>query len=142
MLLLFSIQDPLRDTLYALQSLQGVIAGLAGYILLFNINAGSIYSRWWFDALFNFRKRNIYQLKGWTWLALAILLALLTVFIGTGPEGSGVKVNIQLAGIIFPHKPYKHNCIFWVITFCAFYAGEQPAASLSDRRSEAPCPAT
>jgi DHA1 family inner membrane transport protein len=23
----------------------------------------------------------------------------------------------------FPHKPYKHNCLFWVITFCAFYAG-------------------
>ena len=32
MLLLFSIQDPMVDTLYAYQSLQGVVAGLAGYL--------------------------------------------------------------------------------------------------------------
>ncbi|MEO5595249.1 MAG: FtsW/RodA/SpoVE family cell cycle protein [Chitinophagaceae bacterium] len=120
MLLLFSIQDPLTDTLYAFQSLQGVIAGLAGYTVLCNINAGRLYTRWWFDWMFNFKKRNVYQLKGWTWLALAILLAVLTVFIGTGPEGSGVKVNIQLGGIIF--QPGEITKYLLLIFLAAFFA--------------------
>jgi cell division protein FtsW (lipid II flippase)/cell division protein FtsI/penicillin-binding protein 2 len=133
MLLLFSIQDPLRDTLYAFQSLQGVIAGLAAYTVLCSINAGSLYTRWWFDWLFNFKKRNIYQLKGWTWLALAILLALLTVFIGTGPEGSGVKVNIQLGGIVFqPGEITKYLLLIFLAAF--FAANGDQIRNLSDIR--------
>ena len=133
MLLMFSIQDPLRDTLYAYQSLQGVIAGLAGYMLFCNINAAKIYTRWWFDALFNFRKKNIYQLKGWTWLAMAIGLALLTVFIGTGPEGSGVKVNIQLGGIVFqPGEITKYLLLVFLAAF--FASNSDQIRNLSDIR--------
>ncbi|HTE11708.1 MAG TPA: FtsW/RodA/SpoVE family cell cycle protein, partial [Chitinophagaceae bacterium] len=133
MLLLFSIQDPLRDTLYALQSLQGVIAGLLGFILLCNINAARLYTRWWFDGLFNFKKKSIYQLKGWTWLALAIGLALITVFIGTGPEGSGVKVNLQLGGIIFqPGEITKYLLLVFLAAF--FAANGDQIRNLSDTR--------
>jgi cell division protein FtsW (lipid II flippase)/cell division protein FtsI/penicillin-binding protein 2 len=133
MLLLFSIQDPLLDTLYAFQSLEGVAAGLAGYMILCNINIGRLYTRWWFDGLFNFKKRNIYQLKGWTWLALALLLALLTLVVGTGPEGSGVKVNIQFGGIVF--QPGEITKYLLLVFLAAFFAstGDQ-LRDLSDIR--------
>lgn len=133
LLLLFSIQDPLRDTLYAFQSLQGVIAGLVGYTILCHINAARLYTRWQFDALFNFKQKNSYQLKGWTWLALAIGLALLTSFIGRGPEGSGVKVNIQLGGLVF--QPGEITKYFLLIFLAAFFAstGDQ-LRQLSDIR--------
>ncbi|MFT3934527.1 MAG: FtsW/RodA/SpoVE family cell cycle protein [Chitinophagaceae bacterium] len=132
-LLLLSIPDPLTDTLYAWQSLQGVIAGLAIYTVLSGINIGKLYTRWWFDALFNFKKKNIYQLKGWTWLALAILLALTTAFIGTGPEGSGVKVNIQFGGLVFqPGEITKYLLLFFLAAF--FAANEDHIRNLSDIR--------
>ncbi|MEO5680994.1 MAG: FtsW/RodA/SpoVE family cell cycle protein [Chitinophagaceae bacterium] len=132
-LLLLSIQDPLADTLYAYQSLQGVIAGLAGYTLLCNINTAKLYSKWWFDALLNFKKRNVYQLKGWSWLALAIGLALLTAFIGTGPEGSGVKVNIQLGGLVFqPGEITKYLLLIFLAAF--FAANGDQIRQLSDTR--------
>ena len=133
LLLLFSIQDPLRDTLYAFQSLQGVIAGLLGYTLLCNINAGRLYTRWQFDALFNFKQKSNYQLKGFTWLALAISLALLTAVIGTGPEGSGVKVNIQLGGLVFqPGEITKYLLLIFLAAF--FAATADQLRQLSDIR--------
>lgn len=133
-LLLFSIPDPLTDTLYAFQSLEGVVAGLTLYTLLSGINIGKLYTRWWFDAVFNFRKKNIYQLKGWTWLALAILLALTTALIGTGPEGSGVKVNIQLGGFVFqPGEITKYLLLFFLAAF--FAANGDAIRNLSDIRS-------
>lgn len=132
-LLMFSIQDPLHDTLYALQQLQGVIAGLAAYTILCHVDTAKLYTRWWFDGLYNFKKRNIYQLKGWTWLTLAILLALLTVFIGTGPEGSGVKVNIQLGGIVFqPGEITKYLLLIFLAAF--FAANGDQIRNLSDIR--------
>ena len=132
-LLLLSIQDPLTDTLYAFQSLQGVIAGLTGYTILCSIHTGSVYTKWWFDWMFNFKQRNIYQLKGWTWLALAILLAMLTVFIGTGPEGSGVKVNIQLGGLSFqPGEITKYFLLFFLAAF--FASNSEHIRNLSDIR--------
>ena len=133
MLLLLSIQDPLTDTLYALQSLQGLVAGLVLFTLLCTVNTGKLYTQWWFDALFNFRKKAVYQLKGWTWLTLAILLALLTAFIGTGPEGSGVKVNIQLGGLSFqPGEITKYLLLFFLAAF--FAANGERLRQLSDIR--------
>ncbi len=133
MLLLFSIPDPLTDTLYAFQCLQGIIAGLAGYTLFSGLHIGKLYTRWWFDALFNFRKKNMYGLQGWTWLALAILLALLTALIGTGPEGSGVKVNIQLGALSFqPGEITKYLLLFFLAAF--FAANGDAIRHLSDGR--------
>jgi cell division protein FtsW (lipid II flippase) len=132
-LMLLAIQDPLTDTLHAFQALQGVLAGLAAYTVLCSINIGSFYSRWWFDALFNFKNRNIYQLKGWTWLALALLLALITFFIGTGPEGSGVKVNVQLGGLVFqPSEITKYLLLLFLAAF--FAANSEHIRNLSDIR--------
>lgn len=132
-LTLFSIQNPLTDSLHAFQTLQGICAGLAAYTILASVNPGKWYARWWFDPLFNFRQKNIYQHKGWTWLALAILLALLTLVIGTGPEGSGVKVNIQLAGLTFqPSEITKYLLLFFLAAF--FAANEEAIRNFSDIR--------
>jgi cell division protein FtsW (lipid II flippase)/cell division protein FtsI/penicillin-binding protein 2 len=134
MLLMFSIPDPLTDTMYAFQSLEGVIAGLVLYTFLSGINMGKFYIRWWFDGLFNFKNKNVYQLKGWTWLALAVALALLTSVIGTGPEGSGVKVNIQLGGFVFqPGEITKYLLLFFLAAF--FAANGDHLRNLSDIRS-------
>lgn len=132
-LLLFSIQDPLTDTLHAFQTLQGVIAGLAAFTLLSRVNMARLYTRWWFDALFNFRKKNIYQLTGYTWLVLAMLLALATLALGTGPEGSGVKVNLSLAGFTFqPGEITKYLLLFFLAGF--FAANADNIRNLSDIR--------
>jgi len=132
-LTLFSIQHPLTDTLYAGESLQGIIAGLAAYVFLSSIDIRKWYTRWWFDGLFNFRKKNIYEQKGWTWLALAIGMALLTMLFGTGPEGSGVKVNLHLAGITFqPGEITKYFLLFFLAGF--FAANADNIRNLSDIR--------
>lgn len=132
-LLLLSIPDPLTDTLYAFQALQGVAVGLTAYTLLSGIHIGKLYTKWWFDGLFNFRDKNIYRLKGWTWLALAIGLALLTSVIGTGPEGSGVKVNIQLGGLSFqPGEITKYLLLFFLAAF--FAANGDHIRNISDIR--------
>ena len=132
-LLLFSIQDPLTDTLLAFQTLQGVLAGLIFYTLFAQINIGKFYTRWWFDGLFNIKQKNIYGLKGWSWLALALLMALVTVLIGTGPEGSGVKVNIQLPGFTFqPSEITKYLLLFFLAAF--FAANGEKIRQLADIR--------
>lgn len=132
-LLLFSIQNPLTDTLHAAQALQGVIAGLAGFVAFALIDIRKLYTRWWFDALFNFKKKSVYALRGWTWLALAIGMALLTLLIGTGPEGSGVKVNIQLGGFTFqPSEITKYLLLLFLAGF--FAANEENIRNLSDIR--------
>lgn len=132
-LLLFSIQNPLTDTLHAAQALQGVVVGLVGFVAFALIDIRKLYTRWWFDALFNFRKKSVYGLRGWTWLALAIGMALLTLLIGTGPEGSGVKVNIQLGGFTFqPSEITKYLLLLFLAGF--FAANEENIRNLSDIR--------
>lgn len=132
-LLLFSIQNPLADTLHAAQALQGVIVGLAGFVTFALIDIRKLYTRWWFDALFNFKSRNVYGLRGWTWLVLAIAMALLTLLAGTGPEGSGVKVNLQLGGFTFqPSEITKYLLLLFLAGF--FAANEENIRNLSDIR--------
>jgi len=132
-LLLFSIQNPLTDTLHAAQALQGVMIGLAGFVVFALIDIRKLYTRWWFDALFNFKQKNVYGLRGWTWLVLAIGMALLTLLIGTGPEGSGVKVNIQLGGFTFqPSEITKYLLLLFLAGF--FAANEENIRNLSDIR--------
>jgi cell division protein FtsW (lipid II flippase)/cell division protein FtsI/penicillin-binding protein 2 len=132
-LLLLSIQNPLTDTLHAAQALQGVVVGVIGFAVFALIDIRKIYTRWWFDALFNFRKKNIYGLRGWTWLALAVFMALITLVAGTGPEGSGVKVNLQLGGFTFqPSEITKYLLLLFLAGF--FAANEENIRNLSDIR--------
>ncbi len=132
-LVLLGIQQPLQDTFYAGQTFQGVLAGLVCFLLLSQVNIGKLYSSWWFDALYNFKTKNHYHLKGWTWFTLALLLALLTLAAGTGPEGSGVKVNLRLGGISF--QPSEITKYLLLIFFAAFFAAnEEKIRNMSDIR--------
>jgi cell division protein FtsW (lipid II flippase) len=92
-LTLLSLQDPLRDRFLAKSTLYYFGAGVAGIIvmLLFDLK------RFTPDAglyrLFVF-KWNRLAANGWPWAFIAMGLLLLTILFGTGPEGSGVKVNL------------------------------------------------
>ncbi|WP_373511505.1 FtsW/RodA/SpoVE family cell cycle protein [Persicitalea sp.] len=132
-LTLLAIQAPLRDTLHAWQTLQGVAAGLVGMMIVSQINIGRLYANWWFDWLFTFYNRKAVRLSGWTWLVMAVGLALLTLFIGSGPEGSGVQVNLSVLGLTF--QPSEITKYLLLVFFAGFFAAhEQQIRQLPDLR--------
>ncbi|WP_461115343.1 FtsW/RodA/SpoVE family cell cycle protein [Spirosoma jeollabukense] len=132
-LTLLAIQDPLQDTLYAAQTVQGIALGLVGMTILSQINIGRFYATWWFDGLFAFRSRSSVRLSGWTWLLLAVGLAGLTLLVGSGPEGSGVRVNLSILGLTF--QPSEITKYLLLLFFAGFFAAnEQQIRQLPDLR--------
>jgi cell division protein FtsW (lipid II flippase) len=90
---LFSLQDPLRDRFFAKSTLTYFGAGIFGIIImmLFNLKYFTLDSALYRLFVFkNVRKTA----SGWPWAILAMVLLALTIVFGTGPEGSGVKVNL------------------------------------------------
>jgi cell division protein FtsW (lipid II flippase) len=92
-LTLLSLQDALRDRFLAKDTLLYLGLGLAGIVTImfaklrkFNVD-NTLYRMFIF-------KNNRKAANGWPWAALALLLLVLTLVFGTGPEGSGVKVNL------------------------------------------------
>ena len=132
-LTLLAIQDPLQDMLYAWQTLQGVALGLVGMTILSQLNIGRFYADWRYDWLFTFRDRASVRLSGWTWLVLAVGLATLTLLAGSGPEGSGVRVNLSMLGLTF--QPSEITKYLLLIFFAGFFsANEQQIRHLPDLR--------
>ena len=132
-LTLLAIQDPLQDTFYGGQAVIGVGLGLLGLTIVSQLNIGQFYTRWWFDPLLNLRKRSTYRLTGWTWLLLAFGLAGLTLAFGTGPEGSGVRVNLRVGGLLFqPSELTKYLVLLFLAGF--FAAHEEQLRTLPDLR--------
>ena len=132
-LTLLAIQDPLQDTLYAAQTVQGIALGLVGMTILSQLNVGRFYATWWFDGLFAFRNRASVRLSGWTWLVLAVGLAGLTLLVGSGPEGSGVRVNLSILGLTF--QPSEITKYLLLLFFAGFFAAnEQQIRQLPDLR--------
>ena len=93
LLTLLSLQDPLRDRFLARSTLWYFVIGFIGIfvVLLFNLRRFTVDSGLY--RLFVF-KNNSQAAKGWQWAGAAIGLLLLTIVFGSGPEGSGVKVNL------------------------------------------------
>ena len=132
-LTLLAIQDPLQDTFYGGQAVIGVGLGLLGLTIVSQLNIGRFYTRWWFDPLLNLRKRATFRLTGWTWLLLAFGLAGLTLAFGTGPEGSGVRVNLRIGGLLFqPSELTKYLVLLFLASF--FAANEEQLRTLPDLR--------
>ncbi|RYC69856.1 FtsW/RodA/SpoVE family cell cycle protein [Spirosoma sordidisoli] len=132
-LTLLAIQNPVQDMLYAWQTLQGVAAGLTGMAVLSQLNVGRFYADWRFDWLVTFRSRSSVRLSGWTWLVLALGLAFLTLLIGSGPEGSGVRVNLSVLGLTF--QPSEITKYLLLLFFAGFFAAhEQQLRQLPDLR--------
>jgi cell division protein FtsW (lipid II flippase)/cell division protein FtsI/penicillin-binding protein 2 len=113
-LTLLSLQDPLRDRFLAQSTLYYFLAGIVGIIIFLFVD----FKRFTTDSaiyrLFVFRGDS--AANGWPWAVGATLLLVLTLFFGSGPEGSGVKVN--LAGVQ-PSEVVKYLLIFFLAGFFA-----------------------
>ena len=132
-LTLLAIQDPLQDTLYSAQTLQGIAIGLAGMTFLSQLNVGRFYATRWYDWFVTFRSQSSVRLSGWTWLGLAVGLAVLTLLAGSGPEGSGVRVNLSVLGLTF--QPSEITKYLLLLFFAGFFAAnEQQLRQLPDLR--------
>ncbi|HVG16708.1 MAG TPA: FtsW/RodA/SpoVE family cell cycle protein, partial [Chitinophagaceae bacterium] len=112
---LLSLQDPLRDRFLAQSTLYYFVLGMVGMILLLFFNLRRFTTDSWFYRMVLLRDKSS-AAKGWQWGLLAIGLLLLTILFGTGPEGSGVKVN--LFGFQ-PSEIVKYLIIFFLAGFFA-----------------------
>jgi len=114
-LMLLSLQDPLRDRFLAKDSLLYLLMGFGGILLILCIKLRRFNTDTWLYRLLLFK--NIRSAaNGWPWALAAIGLLALTILFGTGPEGSGVKVN--LFGFQ-PSEVVKYLIIFFLAGFFA-----------------------
>ncbi|PJJ79040.1 cell division protein FtsW (lipid II flippase) [Mucilaginibacter auburnensis] len=92
-LTLLSLQDPLRDRFLAKDSLAYLVIGFFVMLIVLFVNLRSFNtdSRLYRMLVF---KNLPSSANGWPWVISAIGLLALTITFGTGPEGSGVKVNL------------------------------------------------
>ncbi|HEX2682522.1 MAG TPA: FtsW/RodA/SpoVE family cell cycle protein, partial [Ferruginibacter sp.] len=112
---LFSLQDPLRDRFLARSTFIYFCIGMAGILLLQFINLKKFTTDSRLYRL-HFFSNNRKAANGWPWAMGAIALLILTILFGTGPEGSGVKVN--LFGFQ-PSEIVKYMVIFFLAGFFA-----------------------
>ena len=111
---LLSLQDPLRDRFLAKSTLGYFAVGFAGlfFIMLFNLQRFTIDSGLY--RMFAFKGRD--GAKGLQWAGLAVVLLILTILMGTGPEGSGVKVNL------FGFQPSEVVKFLIIVFLAGFFA--------------------
>jgi len=90
---LLSLQDPLRDRFLARDTLTFFGMGLLGILVMMMVNFRRLTVDSRFYRMFVLG-RNSGRANGWQWALMALVLLSLTVLFGSGPEGSGVKVNL------------------------------------------------
>jgi cell division protein FtsW (lipid II flippase)/cell division protein FtsI/penicillin-binding protein 2 len=90
---LFSLQDPLRDRFLVKSTFIYFCIGMAAILAFQFINLRKFTPDSGLFRLFLF-KNNRKAANGWPWALAAMGLLCLTILFGTGPEGSGVKVNL------------------------------------------------
>ncbi|MEP7163536.1 MAG: FtsW/RodA/SpoVE family cell cycle protein [Ferruginibacter sp.] len=112
---LFSLQDPLRDRFLARNTFIYFCAGIAGILALQFVNLRKFTTDSGFFKIFVF-KNNRAAANGWPWALGAIGLLFLTILFGTGPEGSGVKVNL------FGFQPSEIVKYMIILFFAGFFA--------------------
>ncbi|HZY40279.1 MAG TPA: FtsW/RodA/SpoVE family cell cycle protein [Mucilaginibacter sp.] len=115
LLTLLSMQDPLRDRFFAKDSLEYLAIGFISIIvmLFFNLRRFNADSGFYRMFLFKGIERTA---NGWPWIVAALGLLFLTIRFGTGPEGSGVKVNLF---IFQPSEIVKYLVILFLAGFFA-----------------------
>ncbi len=115
LLTLLSLQDPLRDRFLAIDTV--IYLGIGTFVIsvLTFINLRPFNADSKLYRMFVFHKDRS-AANGWPWIVLAILLLLSTIILGSGPEGSGVKVN--LLGIQ-PSEIVKYMVLLFLAGFFA-----------------------
>ncbi|MEJ7676513.1 MAG: FtsW/RodA/SpoVE family cell cycle protein [Segetibacter sp.] len=134
-LTLFSLQDPLRDRFFAKSTLTYFGCGIFGIIVLMLFNLRRFTADSELFRLFIFKEIRS-AANGWQWALGAMGLLMLTILFGTGPEGSGVKVNllgfqpseivkylvvIFLAGFFAANEKYISEYTSWHKRFSFFF---------------------
>lgn len=114
-LTLLSLQDPLRDRFLAKDSLVYLGMGFLALLvmLMFNLRRFTVDSAFYRLIIF---KNNRKAANGWPWIVIAIGLLALTIRFGSGPEGSGVKVNL------FGFQPSEIVKYLVIIFLAGFFA--------------------
>ena len=114
---LLSLQDPLRDRFLARSTLWYLIAGFAGmfFLLLFDLKRFTADSGLY--RMFTFKGKE--GGRGIQWAGLAVVLLVLTILLGTGPEGSGVKVNL------FGFQPSEVVKFLIIVFLAGFFAANE-----------------
>jgi cell division protein FtsW (lipid II flippase) len=112
-LTLLSLQDPLRDRFFGKSTVFYFLGGILGITILQFFNLRKFTTDSGLFRLFVFRQDSR-AANGWPWAVAAMGLLLLTILFGTGPEGSGVKVNL------FGFQP-SEIVKFLIVVFLAGY---------------------
>ena len=111
----FSLQDPLRDRFLAKSSFIYFCIGIAGIIILQFVNLKKFTTDSGLFRIFIFK--NIRSASnGWPWALGALGLLLMTIVFGSGPQGSGVKVNL------FGFQPSELVKYLLIIFLAAFFS--------------------
>lgn len=100
-IVLYSIQDPLRDEIYGAgmamySGLVLIVFSVLIFLLRKNNPVNRFYQSRWFDPVHAVlpASQQLKAPRGYTWLIASIIIMLVLLVLGTGPEGSGVKVNL------------------------------------------------
>jgi len=112
---LLSLQDPLRDRFLARDSLVFFGIGILGIGIMLTIKFKKLTADSKFYRMFVLSNKSN-RANGWQWAVMALGLLGLTIIFGSGPEGSGVKVN--LFGVQ-PSEIVKYAIILFLAGFFA-----------------------
>ena len=112
---LLNIQDALSDRFLAKSMFGYFLFGMAGIavLLFFNLRRFTTHSRLY---RFFITANGKLTAAGFPWAAVAALLLIVTIVFGSGPEGSGVKVNL------FGFQPSELVKFLTVVFLAGFFA--------------------
>lgn len=121
-LMLYAINDPLRDTIRGGDMARFVIAGLICLSLVAKINIVRWYNSRSFDLSRHIKrlKNKRFNQPGYLYALLALGLVSSLLLFGSGPEGSQAKVNL------FFFQPSEITKYLVVIFFAAFFTRNLP----------------
>lgn len=119
---LLSLQDPLRDRFLARDSLFYLGIGILAMLVMLFIKMRRFTADSWFYRLVFF-KNNARAANGWPWVVIAAGLLAMTIKFGTGPEGSGVKVNL------FGFQPSEIVKYLIILFLAGFFAANEKLIS-------------
>ncbi|AMR33421.1 cell cycle protein [Mucilaginibacter sp. PAMC 26640] len=119
---LLSLQDPLRDRFLAKDSLVYLGIGLIAMVVMLFFKMRRFTADSWFYRVVLF-KNNDRAGNGWPWAVIAAGLLAMTIGFGTGPEGSGVKVNL------FGFQPSEIVKYLIILFLAGFFAANEKMIS-------------